>query len=603
MKRFHSSLRLGFATAALTTALLENQVLPLLATEVVPLKPAPTSVDRQDTTPVEANVAPTAPEATTPVTAAPAPEPPPAPAPAPEPSPAQAAPARPASAQSSPRPSAQPSPAATATHRSTPDQAARLAATRQQMEERLAAIVARDQAAKTAQLQQNLIASALHYAEAGDFVQARRTAQHPALSPEVQADTLAKIDTIAAAVPGIAPSAAPSIRPSIAVVPPVSRSATVAQPTPQLYRTAVSRNSRGSILLARSPQIQRANGSFAIGNRCLPRPANRVPLTVPTAVSAPVVSPAPPIKSMETMGSLKPMLAKAPASIRPEAEVSLERSASPEAGGRAVSSDRVAATIQVIPNAAAAPIALKLTNLVASIRAVSLAPLIPTTAATPPQPALQPESSLVGPTIALAIAKQTKGPEAMPLPSLPIVYVDAKVDSSQNAAQTIPAIAPCTDTNASLTVSYPVRTGLTQRLDQLGFSFPLPIPASITSAFGWRIHPITGDRRFHAGVDFGAPMGTPVMAALPGQVVAAGDRGGYGLAVIIENNAQRNLYAHLSGIAVQPGQTVPAGSVIGWVGSTGNSTGPHLHFESQYLTPSGWQAVDPLTNGAIARGF
>jgi murein DD-endopeptidase MepM/ murein hydrolase activator NlpD len=191
----------------------------------------------------------------------------------------------------------------------------------------------------------------------------------------------------------------------------------------------------------------------------------------------------------------------------------------------------------------------------------------------------------------------------MPLPSLPIVYVDAKVDSSQNAAQTIPAIAPCTDTNASLTVSYPVRTGLTQRLDQLGFSFPLPIPASITSAFGWRIHPITGDRRFHAGVDFGAPMGTPVMAALPGQVVAAGDRGGYGLAVIIENNAQRNLYAHLSGIAVQPGQTVPAGSVIGWVGSTGNSTGPHLHFESQYLTPSGWQAVDPLTNGAIARGF
>jgi murein DD-endopeptidase MepM/ murein hydrolase activator NlpD len=294
------------------------------------------------------------------------------------------------------------------------------------------------------------------------------------------------------------------------------------------------------------------------------------------------------------MGSFKPTLAKAPTSIRPEAEVSSE------AGGREVSSDRMVATIDVIPAVAAAPIAVKLTNLVASIRAVSV-PLTPT--AIPSQPTLSLESSLVGPTIALAIAKQIKSPEAMPLPSLPIVYVDAKVDGSQNATQTIPAVAPCTDTGASLTVSYSVRTGLAQRLDQLGFTFPLPIPASITSAFGWRIHPITGDRRFHAGVDFGAPMGTPVMAALPGQVVAAGDRGGYGLAVIIENNAQRNLYAHLSGIAVQPGETVPAGSVIGWVGSTGNSTGPHLHFESQYLTPNGWQAVDPLTNGAIARGF
>ncbi|MBE9179571.1 M23 family metallopeptidase [Oculatella sp. LEGE 06141] len=132
-------------------------------------------------------------------------------------------------------------------------------------------------------------------------------------------------------------------------------------------------------------------------------------------------------------------------------------------------------------------------------------------------------------------------------------------------------------------------------------SFPLAIPAAITSAFGWRIHPISGDRRFHAGIDIGAPTGTPVLAALPGRVVAADYMGGYGLAVIVENSetAQRNVYAHLSGIAVQPGMVLQQGTVLGFVGSTGNSTGPHLHFETQVLTSNGWVAIDPL---AVAAG-
>ena len=143
-------------------------------------------------------------------------------------------------------------------------------------------------------------------------------------------------------------------------------------------------------------------------------------------------------------------------------------------------------------------------------------------------------------------------------------------------------------------------TRLPERSNRWGMIFPLPIPAVITSAFGWRTHPIYGDRRFHFGVDFGAPMGTPVLAALPGRVETSGYLDGYGLTVVLENRdlEQRNLYAHLSGIAVQPGSWVEQGTIIGWVGSTGNSTGPHLHFEVHQLDAGGWVAVDPLQAAA-----
>jgi len=127
-----------------------------------------------------------------------------------------------------------------------------------------------------------------------------------------------------------------------------------------------------------------------------------------------------------------------------------------------------------------------------------------------------------------------------------------------------------------------------------GISYPLSVPATITSLFGWRIHPITGNRRFHAGTDLGAPMGTPILAAAKGQVDTAGWVGGYGLTVILtHSSAQQSLYGHMSEIFVQPGQVVEPGMVIGRVGSTGNSTGPHLHFEVRHLTQDGWVAVDP----------
>lgn len=124
--------------------------------------------------------------------------------------------------------------------------------------------------------------------------------------------------------------------------------------------------------------------------------------------------------------------------------------------------------------------------------------------------------------------------------------------------------------------------------------FPLSIPAPISSMFGWRRHPITGDQRFHAGTDLAAPLGTPVLAAYAGRVVLADWLGGYGLAVALEHGkgSQQTLYAHLSQLFVQPGDVIKQGDVIGRVGSTGNSTGPHLHFEVRQLTPEGWVAMD-----------
>jgi murein DD-endopeptidase MepM/ murein hydrolase activator NlpD len=126
------------------------------------------------------------------------------------------------------------------------------------------------------------------------------------------------------------------------------------------------------------------------------------------------------------------------------------------------------------------------------------------------------------------------------------------------------------------------------------FMFPLTLPSTITSLFGWRIHPMTGEYRFHGGTDLGAPEGTPVIAAVSGQVVAADFLGGYGLTVVLqhEQGMDESLYAHLSEIFVRPGDRVEQGNVIGRVGSTGNSTGPHLHFEWRHLTPDGWVTVD-----------
>ena len=104
--------------------------------------------------------------------------------------------------------------------------------------------------------------------------------------------------------------------------------------------------------------------------------------------------------------------------------------------------------------------------------------------------------------------------------------------------------------------------------------------APITSPFGWRTHPITGEWKFHSGVDIGYDYGTDITAMLPGTVVYAAPWDGYGNCVILEHeNGDHTLYGHCSEIYVSYGQYVNKGDVIAAVGSTGNSTGPHLHLE------------------------
>jgi murein DD-endopeptidase MepM/ murein hydrolase activator NlpD len=101
-----------------------------------------------------------------------------------------------------------------------------------------------------------------------------------------------------------------------------------------------------------------------------------------------------------------------------------------------------------------------------------------------------------------------------------------------------------------------------------------------TSGFGFRTHPITGDHRFHTGVDLRAAEGAPIRAAADGVVKSVGPLGGYGNAVEIDHgDGTSTLYAHASALLVQPGQRVTRGEAVALVGQTGQATGPHLHFE------------------------
>ncbi|MGI6180825.1 MAG: murein hydrolase activator EnvC family protein [Agathobaculum sp.] len=110
--------------------------------------------------------------------------------------------------------------------------------------------------------------------------------------------------------------------------------------------------------------------------------------------------------------------------------------------------------------------------------------------------------------------------------------------------------------------------------------WPTPSCTTNSSAYGWRIHPIYGTRKFHAGEDIPAGYGAEILAAASGRVVTAGWVSGYGNYTVIDHGGGlMTAYGHQSSFAVSVGQTVTQGQVIGYVGSTGNSTGPHLHFE------------------------
>ena len=121
--------------------------------------------------------------------------------------------------------------------------------------------------------------------------------------------------------------------------------------------------------------------------------------------------------------------------------------------------------------------------------------------------------------------------------------------------------------------------------------FAMPAQGPITSYFGYRYHPILHFTRFHAGIDIGAGWGAPIVAAGDGRVVGAGWGGGYGREVeIAHGGGLMSIYGHMSDVVAQPGSFVRRGQLIGYVGSSGLSTGPHLHFEVR----QGGTPVNPL---------
>jgi len=130
------------------------------------------------------------------------------------------------------------------------------------------------------------------------------------------------------------------------------------------------------------------------------------------------------------------------------------------------------------------------------------------------------------------------------------------------------------------------------------FSHPIQSKSEITSPYGDRIHPVTGEASFHTGIDIGASMGTEVVAAAGGIVTDAGNDDANGNYAIIEHTGgYATVYAHLDSVFVKSGDSIKTGEKVGEIGSTGISTGPHLHFEiklngksinpTDYIT--GWQ--------------
>jgi murein DD-endopeptidase MepM/ murein hydrolase activator NlpD len=125
-----------------------------------------------------------------------------------------------------------------------------------------------------------------------------------------------------------------------------------------------------------------------------------------------------------------------------------------------------------------------------------------------------------------------------------------------------------------------------------GHQLHTPVAGKISSNYGWRVDPIDGQEKFHRGIDFAAPAGTPIEAVESGRVIFSGKSPQYGNVVVIEHpDKMQTLYAHLAERDVEVGEQVSRNQPIGRVGSTGRSTGPHLHFE----VFDHQHNIDPLT--------
>jgi murein DD-endopeptidase MepM/ murein hydrolase activator NlpD len=164
--------------------------------------------------------------------------------------------------------------------------------------------------------------------------------------------------------------------------------------------------------------------------------------------------------------------------------------------------------------------------------------------------------------------------------------------SGPNAQAVAPMPQPATLTQASLG---PAPRTLTASPDPVSAQ---PVEGRITSNFGWRHDPFTGQSKFHKGIDLKAAYGQDVRAAGDGRVVFSGTQNGYGTTVVIEHqDGTRTRYAHLSAALVSKGESIAVGQPVGHAGHSGRATGTHVHFE--VIAPNG-QAIDPLTVSQMA---
>lgn len=151
-----------------------------------------------------------------------------------------------------------------------------------------------------------------------------------------------------------------------------------------------------------------------------------------------------------------------------------------------------------------------------------------------------------------------------------IVRLQKQISEQKKAEEA--AARRATRVHSNITVSSGPRNGQS-------YTWPLPGHYSISSPFGYRVHPILGYSKFHSGVDIPAPSGTPIVAAKSGTVIMSKLMSGYGNVVMIDHGDTVTVYAHCSALNVGVGDLVNAGDVVAFVGSTGLSTGAHLHFE------------------------
>jgi murein DD-endopeptidase MepM/ murein hydrolase activator NlpD len=193
-----------------------------------------------------------------------------------------------------------------------------------------------------------------------------------------------------------------------------------------------------------------------------------------------------------------------------------------------------------------------------------------------------PSNSVKSPAVPPSVTAPGNYPEATVISEFPLTdsLTSGKGTSPSDTVRPRLVIQPSTsDTVAPAfpptSSTFPGTSGLIEPV-----SLRMPVQGRITSDFGGRRDPVNGRHRFHEGIDIAAPKGTPIQAAAAGTVIYAGRNGGYGNTILVEHaDGRTTRYAHADSLMVNAGDTVEAGQTIAAVGSTGHSTGPHLHFE------------------------